>query len=419
MQVYKFGGASIQDAESIKNVANIIRDTASNDLLVVISAMGKTTNALEELSNKYFLQEDDVFKLLGEIKNYHFQVINELFGGSPSPVYDDINNTFVEIEWMIEDEPQDPFSFIYDQIVSIGELLSSKIVSHYLNFVGLQNKFLDARSYIQTDNTYREAKVNWKKTCQLIKGEIPSILKNQIAVTQGFIGNTSENFTTTLGREGSDYSAAIFANCLDAEKVTIWKDVPGILNADPKLFAETTKFQKLSYAEAIEMTYYGANVLHPKTIKPLQNKNIPLLVKPFLAPTEDGTTIEEENIIVNTPIIIVKKNQILLSINSKDFSFISEKHLRDLFKAFTENLVRINMMQISALSFSVCFDYDETKFNNLSAQISENFTFRFNQNLDLITIRHANQETIDKYIDMSKVVLEQRSRATVQFVVFS
>ncbi len=418
MQVYKFGGASVKDAESIQNVANIIKNTTDKNLLVVISAMGKTTNALEELTKKYFLQENDVLEQLNSIREYHFDVINDLFQNGSSPVYNDINNTFVEIEWMIEDEPQDPFDFIYDQIVSIGELLSSKIVSHYLNFAGIQNKCLDARSYIQTDNTYREAKVNWEKTCQLISKEIPDILQEHIVVTQGFIGNTSENFTTTLGREGSDYSAAIFAHCLNAEKTTIWKDVPGILNADPKLFANTVKFDELSYAEAIEMTYYGATVLHPKTIKPLQNKHIPLFVKPFLAPTENGTIIKEENISIHTPIIIVKKDQILLSINSKDLSFISEKHLRDLFKAFTENLIRINMMQISALSFSVCFDYDEQKFKNLTANIAEHFSFKFNQNLELITIRHANQETIDKYVDATKLVLEQKSRNTGQFIVF-
>jgi len=417
MQVYKFGGASVKDADGIKNLAKILRLTSQKNILVVISAMGKTTNALEEITFNYFHQNQKFHQLFEDLKNYHFNMINELFEGhAPAAILDDINNAFVEIEWMIEDEPQDEYNFIYDQIVSIGELISTKIVSHYLNHIGVLNKWIDARSYIQTDNNYREANVNWDKTCELIFKDLPQVLSSKIAITQGFIGNTSENFTTTLGREGSDYSAAIFANCIDAESLTVWKDVPGILNADPKLFTDTLKFDELSYAEAIEMTFYGATVIHPKTIKPLQNKHIPLYVKPFMAPEEAGTVIKSAEVTIKTPIIIIKNNQVLLSLNTKDFSFITEENLFNIYRIFSENDIKINLMQVSALSFSVCFDYDEDKFNQLKDVLEKEFSFRYNTNLSLITIRHANEEHIKKHIAPDKVVLEQRSRNTAQFV---
>lgn len=416
MEIYKFGGASVKDAEGVRNLADILKNSTQKKVLVVISAMGKTTNALERLTNSYFEKKDDVLILLDEIKSYHSNIINELFSDKGSPVFDDVNNTFVEIEWVIEDDPQDSYSFIYDQIVSIGEIVSTKIVSYYLQSLGIACKWLDSRAFIQTDNTYREAKIDWDKTRSLICKNIPDLLKNQIAITQGFIGNTSENFTTTLGREGSDYTAAIFANCLNAESVTIWKDVPGILNADPKLYNNTTKFDELSYAEAIEMTYYGATVIHPKTIKPLQNKHIPLFVKPFMNPSESGTVIQEADVSIKIPIIILKKNQILLSVFTKDFSFITEQHLRDLFKVFTEHYIKVNVMQISALSFSACFDYDLQKFEKLKLLLVDDFNFKYNNHLKLITIRHSDENSINQYINMSEVLLEQRSRSTVQFV---
>ncbi|WP_353138182.1 aspartate kinase [Pseudopedobacter sp.] len=417
MQVFKFGGASVKDAKNIKNMAEIVKNSASDNLLIVVSAIGKTTNALEELTNNYYRGNESVFENLKNIKKYHFDIIDELFEKKYTKVYDDINNTFVEIEWTIEDEPQDSYNFIYDQIVSIGELLSSKIVSHYFNFIDINNRWVDARSFIQTDNTYREAHVNWSKTTELIENQLPSILKNQIIVTQGFIGNTSENFTTTLGREGSDYSAAIFASCLNAEKLVVWKDVPGILNADPKRFPEAIKFEELSYANAIEMTYYGASIIHPKTIKPLQNKNIPLYVKPFLQPEDTGTVIKETDSVTHTPSIIVKSNQQLLSISSKDYAFISEKHLSYIFNAFSETQIHINMMQISALTFSVCIDQDLQKFEKLKSIIQADFSFRYNLDLELFTIRNFDDETILKYVDSSNVILEQKSRSNAQFIV--
>ena len=415
MQVFKFGGASVKDAAGIKNLTAILKSNSSEKLLIVVSAMGKTTNALEKLTNSYFNQQNDVNEIFDEIKKYHFEILHQLFENPNHPVFNEINNTFVEIDWIIEDVPVDGYDFIYDQIVSIGGLVATRIICHYLNFAGINCLWLDARSYIQTDNTYREGKIDWAKTEQLIQKNIPSIIQNQIAVTQGFIGNTSENFTTTLGREGSDFTAAIFASCLNAQAVTVWKDVPGILNADPKLFSDCVKFDELSYEEAIEMTYYGATVIHPKTIKPLQNKHIPLYVKPFLAPTENGTVIKEAVIEITTPIIIVKKNQLLLTLITRDLSFITENHLRDIFKAFADVNIKVNTLQISALSFSASFDYDESKFQHFQNEMKNGFKIRFNTGLKLITIRHANDESIKKYIT-TKIYLEQRSRNTAQFV---
>ena len=415
MQVFKFGGASVKDAEAIKNLTEIVKSNSSEKLLIVISAMGKTTNALEKLAISYFNQQDDTIEIFDEVKNYHFEILHHLFEDPNHPAFDAIINTFVEIDWIIEDAPVDGFDFIYDQIVSIGELVSTRIVNHYLQYVGIQNIWLDARSYIQTDNTYREAKIDWSKTEQLIQKNLPEILQNKVGITQGFIGNTSENYTTTLGREGSDYTAAIFASCLNAKSVTVWKDVPGILNADPKLYSDCVKFDVLSYQEAIEMTYYGATVIHPKTIKPLQNKHIPLYVKPFLAPLECGTIIKEALIEVSTPIIIVKKNQVLVTLTTRDLSFITENHLRDIFKAFADINIKVNTLQISALSFSASFDNQETKFEQFQKSMQADFKIKFNASLKLITIRHAKEKSIEKYIN-GEIYLEQRSRNTAQFV---
>jgi len=416
VSVFKFGGASVKDAESIKNLAKIVELNRDKSLLIVISAMGKTTNALEELTKAYADGLDCTEELFGCIKAYHEEVMLQLFKDPNHPAFDEIANTFVEIDWILEDEPHDEYDFIYDQLVSMGELISTKIVSAYLNFVGLTNKWLDARSYIHTDNTYREGIVNWEKTCKSIKSAVPSLLKNQIVITQGFIGGTSENFTTTLGREGSDYSAAIFASCLDTESVTIWKDVPGVLNADPKLFSDTIKYEELSYREALEMTFYGATVIHPKTIKPLQNSNIPLMVKPFLAPAETGTRIQESDVEIVQPAIIVKSNQILLSISTQDLSFITEDHLCDLYGIFADIHIKINMMQLSATSYSACFDADERRFKKLMDKLELTYRTRYNTGLQLFTIRHFNKEIINNLTSGKTVLLEQMSRHTAQII---
>ena len=417
-QVYKFGGASVKDAQGVRNLGDILKKYAPENLLVVVSAMGKTTNALEELNEAYMAGESRTTALFEAIKTYHWAIVTDLFPDSTHPIYDDLANTFVEIDWILEETPHPDADFNYDQLVSIGEVLSTKIVAHFVQSLGISCKWIDARNYIQTDNSYLEGQVDWEKTTQLINQSLPAILANEIAITQGFIGSTSENFTTTLGREGSDYSAAIFAFGLKAESLTIWKDVPGVLNADPKLFSDTQKYEQLTYAEALEMTYYGATVIHPKTIKPLQNAGISLLVKPFYAPEEAGTLISEkadkQNLI---PAIIVKKNQVLISISTTDFSFITENHLSELFATFANLHIKLNTMQISALSFSVCIDYDAKRFQKLQAALANGFKFKYNEALELITIRHFTPEKIDELSAGRKVYMEQLSRNTAQLVV--
>jgi aspartate kinase len=417
MLVFKFGGASVKDANGVINLASVVKKYEGNQLLIVVSAMGKTTNALEKLTKAYVDSSDDLHSIFGEVKKYHYAIMEQLFDPGDA-VFDEVANTFVEIDWVIEDEPHDDFDFIYDQVVSIGELVSTRIVNAYLNKAGLKSAWLDVRGYVQTDNTYREGTVQWDKTCAAIQKDIPGLLEKSIVVTQGFLGGTSENFTTTLGREGSDYTASIFASCLGAESVTTWKDVPGILNADPKFFDDTVKFDELSYAEAIEMTYYGASVIHPKTIKPLQNAKIPLLVKPFSDPLAPGTIIHEGG--VNQfikPVIILKPNQVLLSISAKDYSFISEVHLSDIFALFAQNQVKVNMMQTSALSFTVCFDLKDDRFKKLLNELGVNFKVKYNNNLALITVRHYTPASLKELTGGKTILLEQLSRNTIQLVV--
>ncbi len=427
MKVFKFGGASVKDAIAVQNVATILKLYPNQNIIVVISAMGKITNALERLTNSYFYSSSDertekgnAATLLSEIKKYHFDIIEQLFPDKDHPIYDEINNSFVELDWAIEDEPAHNYDFEYDQIVSIGELVSTKIVNAYLNEVGIQSKWVDARDLIQTDNTYREGKVNWELTNELVEKNLtPDFSKREgvIVVTQGFIGGTSENYSTTLGREGSDYTAAIIAYTTNAESVTIWKDVPGVLNADPKWFDETKKLEQLSYQDAIELAYYGATVIHPKTIKPLQNKKIPLFVKSFLHPATTGTIINEAQSQLPIPCFIFKINQVLLSISPKDFSFIVEENFSDIFKLFAEEQVKINMMQNSAISFSVCIDKDPKKLPDLIKILQKEYRVLYNDDLELITIRYYDQSTIDRVTKDKKILLEVKSRYTVQLVV--
>jgi aspartate kinase len=416
MEVYKFGGASVVNAQAIRNLAEIIKNAARTNLLIVISAMGKTTNKLEELSNAYVFGQENTHALLEEIKTYHFDIIAELFSDHQHPVFNDIANSFVEIEWLLEEEANDAPDYIYDQIVSIGEILSTKIVAAYLNNSGTPASWVDARNFIKTDNTYREGKVDWEKTSMEIAKHLKPILERGIAVTQGFIGGTSENFTTTLGREGSDYSAAIFSACLDASAVTIWKDVPGVLNADPKWFDQTERIPQLSYHDAIELTYYGATVIHPKTIKPLQNKNIPLYVRSFLHPEGAGTKINGENSPLPVPSFIFKVNQVLISIFPKDFSFIIEENLSDIFNLFHQHKVKVNTMLNSAISFSVSVDHDEEKISKLISELSVLYKVKYNKGLELVTIRYYNQDTINRVTVNKDILLEVKSRHTCQMV---
>lgn len=416
IEVYKFGGASSKDAEGIRNIAHILSLKPELRLLIVVSAIGKTTNALEELLNAYVDRRDNTQEILDAIKLYHENIINDLFEDGSHPVHDDVANAFVEIEWILEEEPYDEYDYLYDQIVSVGELVSSKIVSHYLNSCGLTNHWADARSYIQTDNTYRRGKVDWDKTSGRIREQLLPLLSGNYVVTQGFIGGTSENFSTTLGREGSDYSAAIFAAALGAQAVTIWKDVPGVLNADPKLFANTKKYDELSYREAIEMTYYGATVIHPKTIKPLENNHIPLYVKPFTAPEESGTCIRNTDVKITEPAVIIKNDQILISLSTKDLSFITEEHISIIYKTFADFAVKMNVVQVSATSLSGCVDSDQRTFSRLIARLEENFSVRYNEGLQLVTMRHYDRKLLTECTKGRTIMLEQSSRVTAQMV---
>lgn len=417
MQVFKFGGASVKDAESVKNSAHIISKYKVDALLVVVSAMGKTTNLLEDVTKAYHQNTGEAFEILERAKVFHYNILSGLFEDPNHPIFDDIANCFVEIEWILEEEPQDSFDYLFDQIVSTGEIVSSKILAAYLNYIGVKSKWLDARNYIMTDNTYTEAQVNWEKTEAIIQAEIPNILSEYIGVTQGFIGSTSENFTTTLGREGSDYSAAIFAACLNAEHVTIWKDVPGVLNADPKWFEKTELIPELSYTDAIELTYYGATVIHPKTIKPLQNKNIQLNVRSFLNPEVPGTKIKSTNVSLPVPSFIFKVNQILISISPRDFSFIVEDNLRDIFNLFHQFRIKINMMHNSAINFSVAVDDTGQNILEVLEELKKKFNVNIETGLELITIRYYNQETINRVLVNKEVISELKDTYTCQLLV--
>ncbi len=429
MKIFKFGGASVKDATAVKNVATILKRFPNENIIVVVSAMGKITNALERLTDAFFYpneskssKKENTSAILNEIKKYHFDIIEQLFADKNDPIYNEISNAFVELDWAIEDEPTHNYNHEYDQIVSIGEIISTKIVTAYLNEAGINSQWRDVRDFIQTDNTYREGKVDWKLTQSLVDKNLSPTLSSKkgegvVIVTQGFLGGTSENFTTTLGREGSDYTAAILAFTTNAESVTIWKDVPGVLNADPKWFDKTEKLEQLSYLDAIELSYYGATVIHPKTIKPLQNKNIPLYVKSFLHPAEKGTVINEIQSQLPIPCFIFKVNQVLLSISPKDFSFIDEENFSAIFKLFAEKQVKVNVMQNSAISFSVSIDNDSRKLPDLILTLQKEYRVLYNENLELITIRYYDQATVERVIIGKQILLEVKSRHTVQLVV--
>jgi len=418
MIVYKFGGASVRDASAVRNVAEILRERQAVPVLVVVSAMGKTTNALERVVEAHCNKSGDAYALLAEVRAYHSDILHALFDDRSHPVYDRIANLFVEIEWVLEEEPRST-DFVYDQIVSMGELMSSRIISDYLAEQGVSNRWVDVRDCILTDNTYREGKVDWEQTTIRCKNVLSGQLQDDMScvVTQGFIASTSENFSTTLGREGSDYTAAILAHVLDAESVTIWKDVPGVLNADPKFFAEAQKLEQLSYQDAIELAYYGASVIHPKTIKPLENKGIPLWVKSFLQPQGKGTVVGKDlQTKPQVPSYIFKSDQVLISISAKDFSFIAEENLSRIFGVFAELGVKMNLMQNSAISFSVCADEHPVKTPLLIERLRADFRVRYNTGLQLYTIRYYYPSTIDTVTHGREVLLEQRSRTTAQLV---
>jgi len=416
-KVFKFGGASVCNAEAIRNVEGILNSYPDQKIMIVVSAMGKTTNALEKVVEAYVNGTGESFALLEEVKQAHYQVARELFG-EDHPIFSLLNDTFVEIEWVIEDDPQDPYDYIYDQIVSIGEMASTRMLTAYLTQKGHASAWLDARDVVRTDDTFREGKIDWEMTATLCKKKLPGLFeKNNLLVTQGFIGGTQENFTTTLGREGSDYSAAIFAYQLDAESLSIWKDVPGILTGDPRIFENVQKIDRLSYKEAIEMTYYGAKVIHPKTIKPLENKNIPLYVKSFVEPKGEGTLITTDVNVTYPPVVVVEPNQVLLHISTRDFSFVTERHLGFLFQHFDKYRIKINMMQNMAISFTVCVTERSERLAQLIPELEKDFKLVVDRNLELITVRHYSDEIV-KTLSNGKIILfEEYIRGTMSMVV--
>lgn len=417
MQVFKFGGASLKDVAGIKNVASILQRFKNQSLVIIVSAMGKTTNALEAVVAAHAKQNGEAQKLYEAFKEQHYALMRELFDSSDE-VFTLVNDTLVEGEWVLEEKPSENYDYMYDQLVCMGELVSSKIVTAYLNKIDLPTQWLDARDVVATDNTYREGWVIWDKTkANAQKVVVPMLAKGGFVLTQGFIGSTSENFTTTLGREGSDYSAAIFSHCLDAESMTIWKDVPGVLNADPRMFDNTVKLDRLSYREAIEMTYYGAQVIHPKTIKPLQNKNIPLFVKSFLDPDAPGTEISSDTEENYPPIVVVEKNQALLHISTLDYSFVAEHHMARLFAKAADLRIFVNMMQNTAVSFTICVPNVPDRIERFIKDISDEFKVKVEQGLELITIRHYTEETIANLKKGKIVLFEERIRKTMHMVV--
>ncbi|SIT92312.1 aspartate kinase [Pontibacter indicus] len=419
MKVFKFGGASVKDASALQNLAQIVSaQGGEKELLLVVSAMGKTTNALEQVYSLAAAGQD-FSEALQQSHQYHLAIVHELFPDRGHPVYERLEHLFAQLRQVLQASKGQSLTNYdrgYDQVVSFGELLSSVIVHYFLQEQGMANTWVDSRKYIQTDTTWREARVDWAWTERVIKRDLPDILAQQLIVTQGFLGGTNNGLTTTLGREGSDFSAAIFAYCLNAKGLYIWKDVAGLLNADPKRFAHTVRYAMLDYQETVEMAYYGASVIHPKTIKPLANKSIPLYVKSFLDPTAEGTKICDCRFEKLAPAYIIKDNQCLVSFSAKDFTFISEKNLGTIFNALSELRLKINLMQNSAISFSICTDYNEERLQLLLETLQDQFTIHYNTSLQLFTIKNYDNDSIQEITKNKEVLMEQRTRTTFQVV---
>ena len=413
MKVFKFGGASIKDIPSIKNILKIISTYNEDRLVIVVSAMGKTTNALELVVHNYFNNKENLQASISEVYNFHSEIINNLFEKS-HPIFSDISKSFEKLNSFIKANKSPSYSFVYDQIVSIGELLSSRIIHHFLLNNNINCSFIDARNCIKTNSKYRGAKVEWDITNKKIKDYISD---SKITVTQGFIGSDKNNFTVTLGREGSDYSAAIFAYVLNAESLSIWKDVPGLLNADPKFFNNTKLLNQISYSETIELAFYGASIIHPKTLQPLQKKEIPLLVKSFKNPQSKGTIISKGiDIEPLVPCYIFKQNLILLKLSSLDFSFMVEDNISDIFKELHKFKMKVDVIQNSAISFSVCFFDKYNKIKELIKNLEGKYKIDMHKNVSLFTIRHFDEKSIKKITNKRKLLLEQRTEKTVRLI---
>jgi len=414
MRIFKFGGASVKDAAGIKNVYEVLQKVGYEDVLLVVSAMGKTTNALEIVIKNYFDKSAELNSSVQEVKKYHNQILMDLFEEDKNNVFAAVNTQFTDLEYFLTHNKSPNYNFVYDQIVSYGELISTTILSHFMNFMGIKTQWLDVRNFIKTDANYRDAEVDWELTQKNIAKNVKRKILN---ITQGFLGSDENNFTTTLGREGSDYTAAIFAYCLNAESVTIWKDVPGVMNADPRYFENASLLNQISYREAIELAFYGATVIHPKTLQPLQKKEIPLYVKSFINPLLKGTSVAKGvDLEPYLPCFIVKRNQLLISLSSIDFSFIMEENISEIFALFHQFKIKVNLIQNSAISFSVCVEDKFDTFKALNAILSKKFKVEFNENVTLYTIRHFDDKATQTVEENKIVLLKQVSRETMQVV---
>ncbi len=416
MKVFKFGGTSINSVDRIQNVGNILKGYTGEKILVIISAMGKTTNALEKVVDAFFEgRKEDALQLFQQVKDQHLNTLKYLTTLHWKAAEDHLKDFFTEIEWLLHDQPVREYDYYYDQIVCSGELMSTAMMSDYLNEAGIANAWVDVRDIIRTDDNFRDANIDWDFTKQKVADTIePLFQNNDIIITQGFIGATDENESTTLGREGSDFSAAIFANLLNAESQTIWKDVEGVMNADPKQFPDAVFLDALSYTEVIEMAYYGAQVIHPKTIKPLQNKNIPLHVRCFLQPELAGTIISKKPVHHLPPVIVLKNKQVLLELSSKDFSFVGEAYVSRLYEIFAQIKIRPNLIQNGAISILCCLDDRADKIEKLAFAAAEIFDVQMQKDLTLLTIRHYTKEKYDELTKDKTIILTQRTTETVQ-----
>ncbi|ASZ13584.1 aspartate kinase [Chitinophaga pendula] len=417
MKVFKFGGASLESIERIRQVVGILQSFPDEKILIVISAMGKTTNELEKVAQNYFMRKREIAaQLLYNIEQQHIQVAEGLLGTKDHPLYTQLQQFFTEAEWTLGEKPIRNFDYYYDQLVSLGELLSTAIVSAYFNMAGLPNVWLDVRDIFRTDDNFRDGNIDWEVTGRQVNEKVFPIFNTMnLVITQGFIGSTDQNESVTLGREGSDYSAAVFANLLNAESQTIWKDVEGLKNADPKLFPNTINIPEISFSEVIEMAYYGAQVIHPKTIKPLQNKQIPLYVKCFLNKDLPGTVIHESAVGKQLPpIIVLKKSQVLITITSRDYGFITEERISDIYEIFHGLKIKINLMQNGAISFSCCIDNNPEKIEQLIKTLHLDYKIAYNEGLELLTVRYYEDGLLSELCTNRRILLEQRSRVTVQ-----
>ena len=421
MKVFKFGGASVSTVERIKNVGEILRKYEGQQLLVIVSALGKTTNALEKVVDAFYSgKKEEALQFFENIKKEHFTIYQELISAdanSPLTTHQSLIDFFTEIEWLLYDKPVRDYDYYYDQVVCIGEMLSSFILSEYLNKIAMHNKWVDVRDIIRTDDNFRDAKIDWQVTAQKTEEQIkPLYAEVSIVLTQGFIGATDENESTTLGREGSDYSAAVFANLLNAESQTIWKDVQGVMNADPKLYDDAQWIKELNYKEVIEMAYYGAQVIHPKTIKPLQNKGIPLYVKSFINPDEQGTCIHNKNVNHLPPIIVYKNDQTLVQLSSRDYSFVGEGLTAEVYSIFESLKFKPNLTQITAISLLCVIDNRPEKVEAFALKAGEHFDVSVTKNLTMLTVRHYQRELVDKLTNGYKIVLQQQTPETIQML---